>query len=202
MDKKRSINVLMPYSSKLRKFSEWFVQLWGESLGKQFNNKNEEIFFGNTPIAACGANDQHSMLQLFREGPDDKLVTFIGIESHPSDFDIKNTISEDFKYLESHKLSELLNIEAAATEAALRLSGRPSIRLNLKTLDEQTLGELFMLYQYVVAIIGLANDVNPFNQPGVEDSKTFVSGLMGRPGYEAKKTEFEELYSKNDEFIV
>ena len=74
-----NIHVLMPYSDRLREFAEWYRQLWAESLGKRLDRGGAEVFRGPTPVAAVGATDQHSQVQLFIEGPFDKTVTFIRV---------------------------------------------------------------------------------------------------------------------------
>jgi glucose-6-phosphate isomerase len=199
---KRPINILMPYSSRLIKFADWFCQLWGESLGKRTTTDDREVFFGNTPVKAVGAVDQHSQLQLYREGPDDKFITFIELMAHDNEKTLDGSFCDLYGYLTGVKMGTLLNTELHATEAALKLSERPSMRLELNALDEIELGKLFMLFQYVVATIGLANDINPFDQPGVEESKRFAYGLMGRSGYEDKKTEFEKIYVKRPQYII
>ena len=109
MDKGKSINVLMPYSSRLDKFAEWFCQLWGESLGKKYTMDGKEITFGTTPVRTVGAIDQHSQIQLFREGPLDKVVTFIGLETHDNDVSVKGDFYEAFSYLNGLHLGKLLN---------------------------------------------------------------------------------------------
>ncbi|MDR2104602.1 MAG: glucose-6-phosphate isomerase [Deferribacteraceae bacterium] len=199
---KRPINVLMPYSSRLVKFAEWYCQLWGESLGKRRTNSGNDVYFGTTPLRTSGAIDQHSQLQLFREGPDDKFITFISLEQHEHDLAVENAVHESFSYIVGHKVGELLNTELTATEGALFTLSRPSLKINLKQLDAYSLGQLFMLFQYATAVIGLANDIDPFNQPGVEEGKDFAYGLMGRANYEHKKREFEEIYVKSPEFVI
>ncbi len=202
MERGRSINVLMPYTSRLSKFAEWFCQLWGESLGKRYDVNGKEVFFGSTPLRAIGALDQHSLLQLFLEGPEDKFITFISLEAHEHDKMLREEFAPSFSYLKGHKMGEMLNAEMKSTEAALTASSRPSMRIDLSLLDEASLGQLFMLFQYVVAIIGIANNIDPFTQQGVEDGKNFAYGIMGRKGYEDKKKEFESLYVKYPEFII
>lgn len=202
MEKGKSINVLMPYSSRLDKFAEWFCQLWGESLGKLKTYSGSEIRFGSTPVRTVGAIDQHSQIQLFREGPLDKVVTFIGLSAHEREKEVSGSFQEGFSYLKGIKLGELLNSELKATEAALLTSNVPSVRININTLDEYSLGQLFMFFQYIVPIIGLAVDINPFDQPGVEEAKEYAYGMMDRKGFEAKKQEFEKIYKKSDKFII
>jgi glucose-6-phosphate isomerase len=202
MDKERSINVLMPYSSRLIKFAEWFCQLWGESLGKRRTYSGKDITFGTTPLRTAGSIDQHSQLQLFCEGPDDKFITFIGLNVHDNDKVLKTDFSEGFSYANGTKMGELLNNELKATEAALLELSRPTMRLNLQQLDEIGLGQLFMVFQYVIAVIGLANDINPFDQPGVEAGKDYVYGIMGKDGYDRRKEYFDKIYIKREEHII
>lgn len=198
----KRINVLMPYSSSLQKFSFWFSQLWAESLGKKYDISGNEVFMGTTPFPAMGANDQHSLVQLFREGPDDKLITFVEVKSHSLEKSIKEPFCEDFNYLKRVELSSLLNTELAATEVALLKSKRPSLKIIVDYLDEFSLGYLFMLYELTTAIVGLSLNINPFDQPGVEEGKQFAYGILGRKGFEEKLMEFKKLNSKIDEYII
>ena len=202
IEKKYNINVIMPYSSRLNAFGRWFCQLWAESLGKKYNLKGEIINFGTTPLPSLGANDQHSLLQLFKEGPSDKVITFIEVENHDFEINLQNVYIKDFEYLKNKKIGELLNIELKSTELALKKENKPSIKVKLENIDEYTLGYLFMLYQYVVPVVGYTYDINPFDQPGVEEGKNFAYGLMGRHGYEEKKKEFDEAYIKENDFII
>lgn len=198
----KSINVLMPYSSRLDKFAEWFCQLWGESLGKKLTYDKQEITFGTTPVRAVGAIDQHSQIQLYREGPLDKMVSFIEVEAHDNDKCVVGDYHESFGYLKDLRLGVLLNSELKATEAALLTSGVPSVKICVKALDEYTLGALFMFFQYIVPVIGLTVNINPFDQPGVEEAKEYAYGMMNRQGFETKKAEFEKIYKKDARFII
>lgn len=202
MEHGKSINVMMPYTSRLDKFAEWFCQLWGESLGKKHTYDNEVITFGTTPVRAVGAIDQHSQIQLFREGPLDKMVTFIETETHDNDKSVKGDYHEDFSYLKDLRLGVLLNSELMATEAALLTSGVPSVKVCVKTVDEYSLGALFMFFQYIVPVIGLAVNINPFDQPGVEEAKEYAYGMMNRKGFEKKKAQFKEIYKKDERFVI
>jgi glucose-6-phosphate isomerase len=201
MDKGKNINVLMPYSSRLSSFADWFCQLWGESLGKRFDKNGKEVLFGTTPLKSVGTIDQHSQVQLFKEGPKDKIVSFIEVRKHEKDKKILSAY-EDYAYLDGHTLGELCNIELLATEAALKNTGKPSLKISLDSLDEYTLGALFMLWQYIVPVVGLACDIDPFDQPGVEEGKNYAYGLLGRKGYDDMKKKFEEIFEKRDDFTV
>lgn len=182
----RRIHVLMPYADALRDLSDWFVQLWAESLGK-----TEQV--GPTPLRAVGATDQHSSLQLMMEGPQDKVVAFVRVATPRADVPIR--IPEgyrghaEFAYLHGHTLGALIDAELTSTEAALRRAGRPTLRITLPRLDPRSVGELVMLLELATAYAGGLYGVNPFDQPGVEAGKRYTQGLLGRPGYEQAREE-------------
>lgn len=200
--KKKSINVLMPYSQKLEKFSEWFCQLWGESLGKKSDLFGNEVFAGSTPVKAIGSIDQHSQVQLYKEGPNNKLITFIEVKNHDFDKKVEHIFYEDFSYLEGVHLSNLLNTELHATELSIMLDKRMNLKISVDFVNEYSLGYLFMLFELVVAVLGLSININPFDQPGVEEGKNFAYGLLGRKNYKNKLEEFNKFYKKSDEYIV
>lgn len=201
MDMGKNINVMMPYSSRLISFADWYCQLWGESLGKSKDKDGKEIFFGSTPVRATGTVDQHSQVQLYKEGPNDKMFTFIEVINHDKD---KKIISpcESYDYLNGHTLGKLCNIELIGTEAALKNSDRPSLKISLDVIDEFNVGTLFMLWQYIVPVIGLANNIDPFDQPGVEEGKDYAYAMLGRKGYDSTKQKLEEIYKKQDDFVI
>jgi glucose-6-phosphate isomerase len=185
----RPIHVLMPYIDALRETGDWFVQLWGESLGKKKGGEH----VGPTPIRAVGATDQHSLLQLLMEGPQDKVTVFVTAEKAREELTIPKGFSDhaDVAYLGGHTFSELLNVEQRATAVALAANGRPSVTIRMKRLDPFAMGELLMLWEVTTAMAGLLYGINPYDQPGVEAGKRYTCGLLGRPGYEAARTELE-----------
>ena len=179
MDSKRgrNVRVMMPYADALDRLADWFVQLWAESLGKDGK--------GSTPLGAVGSTDQHSQLQLYMEGPQDKVIEFIKVEDHPGDMEIPRAYEdlEGIGYLGGHKVSELLNIECDATRKALADAGRPNCSIRLSTIDEDHLGYLIYALEVQTALAGALYEVNAFDQPGVEASKKITYSRMGRPGY-------------------
>ncbi len=181
------IHVVMPYVDRLREFAEWYRQLWAESLGKRVNREGADVFAGPTPVAAVGATDQHSQVQLFMEGPFDKVITFITVEERADDVAIpaRDGVPEELGYLAGHTLGELLDAEQRATAAALARQGRMSMHLRLPRLDAEGLGELVMFYQVATGYAGVWYNVDPFDQPGVELGKRLTFGAMGRPGFTA-----------------
>ncbi len=178
-------HVLMPYSDGLRELAEWFRQLWAESLGKRVNRHGEIIHAGPTPLGAIGATDQHSQVQLFMEGPHDKVITFVRVEDHGEDVLIpaRSGQPEALEYLGGKTLAGLLGAEQDATEKALAQVGRLSVRITLPRVDAEEIGELLMFFQLATGYAGAWYGVNPFDQPGVELGKRLTFAAMGRPGY-------------------
>lgn len=175
-EKGKPITVLMPYSEKLWGFAMWFRQLWAESLGKK---KPGDGCVGLTPAVALGAQDQHSQLQLFIDGPDDKTITFIRVESQSLDLEIPNSIvKEDFRCLYGSTLGELLLAELAATRDALARCGRSSVTISLSTISPETIGAMFFLYEMVTVYMGYMLGINPFDQPGVELGKSITRQIL------------------------
>ncbi len=184
--KGRRLHVFMPYADALRDTGDWFVQLWAESLGK-----SPEV--GPTPIRAVGATDQHSSLQLMIEGPNDKVVILVQVAKPRADLKIPVPPSyrkhAELAYLEGHTMGELIDAERRATEAALRKAGRPTIAIQIPSIDARAMGELLMLLELTTAYAGGLYGVNAFDQPGVEAGKRFAQGLLGRPGFEKARDE-------------
>ena len=177
--------VIMPYSTRLKYFPDWFCQLWAESLGKKYDNNGNEVNVGLTPIKAIGATDQHSLLQLFNEGPNDKVINFLRVE----EFDTVANIPDIFQYtglayLSGKSLNELINAEADSTMVSLTDYQKPNITISIPKINEYYLGKLFYMFMIQTAITGALYNIDTFNQPGVEQVKNYTYALMGRIGYE------------------
>jgi len=201
--KGRKILVMMPYSTKLADFSEWFAQLWAESLGKLNNFSGKKVRAGSTPVRALGATDQHSQLQLYLEGPEDKLVNFLKIEEFAEPIAIPDTMAglEELNWLSGHSIAELLNVEQFATSASLARANAPSLTISIPKLDAYHLAALFYVFEMATVIAGGLWNVNPFDQPGVELGKQYTSALMGRPGFDEKKKELNQFNKKGKKYL-
>ena len=199
----KHIHVLMPYSDALRDTAAWFVQLWAESLGKRRTTDGEHV--GPTPLGALGATDQHSQVQLFMEGPADKTVTFVTVRRNEREDvaipKLHQSVSE-LSYLGGHALGEVLDIERRATAGALARRGRPNMTIEVDAVDAWHVGALMMLLECATIYAGAMYGVNPLDQPGVELGKQFTYGIMGRPGSDAAREEFEKLPKPNPRFRV
>ncbi len=173
----RRINPLMPYSSHLARISDWYVQLVAESLGK-----NPQV--GPTPVKAVGATDQHSQLQLFAEGPADKIIFFLKVAEFKNNFDIPTEPVEGFTDLAGESMKRLIHAEGEGTAKALAKKGVPSLTVELSKVDEENLAYLLYAFELMTAISGALLGIDPFNQPGVELSKKYTYALLGKKGFE------------------
>ncbi len=196
--KKKTIQVVFPYSNHLSGTASWFLQLWAESLGKKTDRSGRTVHAGQTPVAALGVTDQHSQLQLYIEGPKEKVFTFWTIRELPERGAIPNARLglEAFDYLAGQSLAKLLDVERRSTEAALVEAGQPNCTFTLDRLDEEHLGAFLQLMEFQTAFMGELLNIDAFTQPGVELGKNFTYGLMGRPGYDEYRKRFEDYEAK------
>lgn len=179
-------HVMMPYCQALKDFADWYRQLLAESLGKRVSRKGAIVHAGLTPEKALGVTDQHSQIQLYTEGPFDKLITIVAVEEFSSRAPIPKVYADSpaVGYLCGKSLAELIAAERAGTEVALEEAHRPYEVLRLQRLDAHALGELIAFAELSIAYAGELFDVNAFDQPGVEAGKNAAYALMGRKGYE------------------
>lgn len=177
----KNIMVFMPYASLLTDFTEWIAQLWAESLGKKHARDGTEVHTGSTPVRALGTTDQHSQLQLYKEGPADKLITFLEVaRTHVKEKKIVPVppIDVEFGNLFGKTLDTLLRAEMNATRMSLINSARPSLTISVPELTPKTMGELFVFFELLVVFIGYLLQINPFDQPGVEEGKRILNQLL------------------------
>lgn len=180
-DQNISQTVMMPYSSKLRSFSFWFTQLWAESLGKKTNLANEVVHVGFTPIVGYGATDQHSQMQLFMEGPNDKCLVLIEVEQFNHDFQLASSLSSNnLSKLSGFSLAQLMKAEMAGTVKALKENNRPVIQIKIEKNDEYHLGSLILFFESLTALMGDYLMIDPFDQPGVEAGKIYAFHFLNQ----------------------
>jgi glucose-6-phosphate isomerase len=197
----KRIHVMMPYSDALRDCAAWFVQLWAESLGKI---RPDKVSVGPTPLASLGATDQHSQVQLFMEGTADKTITLISVPRKGKDVQIPKLHQDipELAYLGGHALGEVLDVERRATAGALARRGRPNMTIELDAVDAWHVGALFMLLEAATIYAGAMYGVDPLNQPGVELGKNFTYAIMGRPGSDEAKKEWDQLPKPDPKYRV
>ncbi len=204
MESGKNIQVMMPYSDNLRYVSDWYCQLWAESLGKNEKLDGTPCNVGQTPVKALGVTDQHSQVQLYTEGPFDKVVTFLSLKKYGQTMPIPHGCENipDVSFLGGHTMEELIQAENAATAFALTKAGRMNYTLSLPELNAFTLGQLLFLFELQTAYAGAMLGVNTFNQPGVEEGKKATFALLGKAGYEEKKKELDASPANNPEYII
>jgi glucose-6-phosphate isomerase len=204
MQKGKNISVIMPYVDCLKYMADWYAQLWAESLGKKFDRQGNEVRVGQTPVKSLGVTDQHSQVQLYAEGPRDKFVTFVGVDAYRQTMPIPDGYDDipDVAFLGGHTQNELIAAEQTATEFALLKQGKMSRTITLPQVNAFTIGELMYFFMMETAYCGELLDINAYDQPGVEEGKNATYALLGRPGYEEKRTEIMARPAKNPRWII
>ena len=203
MERGKNVSVMMPYADSLKYIADWYCQLWGESLGKADDLGGNKVYAGQTPVKALGVTDQHSQIQLYREGPFDKVITFIGVEKYRSDVVIKDGCEDipDVNFLCGHTMGELINAERKATEYALTAANRLNFTVMLPEVNAFTIGQLLFMFEMETAYCGAMLNIDTFNQPGVEGGKNATYALFGRRGYEKTKEEMDRAPKKDGKYI-
>lgn len=202
-EKGKRISVMMPYSSRLYGLADWYRQLWAESLGKKKDLAGKDIFAGQTPVKALGVTDQHSQMQLYVEGPFDKVFTIIRVEH----FDHKLPMEPAYRgfssldYLGGKTMNELIEAERQGTIYALTKNKRPNMTITFPKISPHTVGQFMYSLETATAFSGGLYSINPFDQPGVEEGKEAAFALMGRPGYEAKARDIQGGLSSSERYV-
>lgn len=204
MEDGKNIGVMMPYSDNLKYLADWYAQLWAESLGKNVTLDGVKCNVGQTPVKSLGVTDQHSQVQLYTEGPYDKVVTFISLAKYKYEMRIPEGCENipDVGFLGGHTMEELIQAENKATAYALTVQGRMNYTITLPELNEFTLGQLMFLFEMQTAYAGSMLNINTFNQPGVENGKKATFALLGKKGYEEKKAELDSAPALDNKYII
>lgn len=200
----KPISVMMPYSYALKDLSDWYRQLWAESLGKTKDLSGKDVFVGPTPVKALGTTDQHSQVQLYREGPNDKLFTFLQVNAFDRDVEIGPApdAAPELGYLAGSKMSKLLNCEKLATEYALLSDKRPCITVMFDKVCPETIGRFICLYEVTTSLAGLLFNINAYDQPAVELGKEATFALMGRADFKEMGKEIQTKMKVDKNFLV
>lgn len=204
MNRGKNISVMMPYADSLKYIADWYAQLWAESLGKKYDNDGVVVNKGQTPVKSIGVTDQHSQVQLYTEGPSDKVITFIGVGNYRTRVEIPGGYDDipSLSFLKGHTFNELILTEQSATEYAINASQKWSRTITLSRLNANTLGQLLYFFEMETAFAGELLNINAYDQPGVEEGKNATYALMGRKGYETKKEELDKKQPKSQKYII
>jgi len=200
----KRLHVMMSYSYQLKDLADWYRQLWAESLGKANDRTGQLVNLGPTPIKALSATDQHSQVQLYREGPNDKVFIFLEVAKFAQDVKIPRVagMPADMSYLQGRSLATLLNAEKQATEYALVASQRPCLTIRFPAVNEETVGQFIMLWEAATSIAGYLLNINPYDQPAVQMGKDFTFALMGKKGYEKQAKEYQKYAKRGGKSVV
>ncbi|MEJ0044067.1 MAG: hypothetical protein WDM81_18475 [Rhizomicrobium sp.] len=168
--------VLWNYADRLATFSGWWRQLWAESLGKDGK--------GSTPVGAVGPVDQHSQLQLFRDGPNDALYTIVAPDTKGEGLvaPVERAHALGLDYLAGKHMGDLVAAEARATAATLSRNKRPVRQIRVPKIDETSVGALMMHFMIETILMGRLMRVDPFDQPGVEEGKVLAREYLKSGG--------------------
>lgn len=179
--KGKVMSVMMPYADGLVDVADWYRQLWAESLGKRLSLDGQEVSAGQTPLKALGVTDQHSQVQLFREGPNNKLINVIEVRRFDTTVRIPRVLTavSALDYLRGSSMNRLLAAELRGTIDALKLSQRPVSRIILPRLSAHAVAQLLYLLEVETAMAGRLYNVQTFDQPAVEEGKRIARRLMG-----------------------
>ena len=178
--KAKVMSVMMPYADSLRDVADWYRQLWAESLGKRLSLDKRQVYSGQTPIKALGVTDQHSQVQLYCEGPNDKIINVIEVERFDETLRIPPALKSiaAFDYLRGKTMNDLMDCELHGTIDALTACRRPVSRISLPEVNAYTVAQLIYMFEVETAMAGRLFNVNAFDQPGVEQGKINARARM------------------------
>lgn len=198
------MSVLMPYADSLKFISDWYAQLWAESLGKKYDLNGNIVNVGQTPVKALGATDQHSQVQLYTEGPYDKIIVLMGVDEYRETITIPKIYGDipSLGFLGGHTHNTLIQREQQATEYALTKENRPNMTITLPRVNEFSIGQVLYFFEVATAYMGELLEIDAFDQPGVEEGKNATYALFDRPGYEDKKQELLNAPKKDKNKII
>jgi len=201
--KAKPMAVTFAYSNRLANLADWYAQLLAESIGKRRSRAGEDVFVGPTPVRAVGVTDQHSQVQLYVEGPADKWFTLLAVEANDHSVPIPLAYEdlEGVAYLGGRDLAELFRAEREGTRIALTEARRPNVQITFPEVTPHSIGQYLQMMEVAVAVMGEHYDVDAFDQPGVEAGKIAAYALMGRAGYEQRRSEIEAARPSNPRIV-
>jgi glucose-6-phosphate isomerase len=200
----KRISVMFSYSHALKDMADWYRQLWAESLGKAVDLRGGRVNVGPTPVRALGTTDQHSQVQLYREGPNDKLFTFLEVENFSRDVTTgpcPDSVPE-LNDLAGRRMSELFQAEKTGTEYALLKSHRPCMSVIFENIDAFAVGQFIYLYEVTTSVAGLLFRINAYDQPAVELGKDATLALMGAKSYEELAADIRRFCVRDEGYMI
>ena len=201
--KGKKLSVMMPYSYQLKDLSDWYRQLWAESLGKEFDLAGKRVHVGPTPIKALGTTDQHSQVQLYREGPNDKVFTFLEVQRFGRDVMIGAAgATAELEYLSGQSMAKLINSEKLGTEYALVKSQRPCLTVRFPEISAYTVGQFIYFFEVATSYMGELLGINTYDQPAVELGKKATFALMGHGDHKELLDEIQQACAVDESYLL
>jgi len=202
--KGKTLSVMMPYSYQLKDLCDWFRQLWAESLGKNKTLDNKPAEIGPTPIKALGTTDQHSQVQLYREGLNNKVFTFLEVENYDKECPIPRELDqvESIAYLGGKTMARLISNEKVGTEYALVASNRPCLTIRFPQVDAYTVGQFIYMLEAATSVAGQLFNINAYDQPAVELGKQATFALMERKGYDDLRNQLAPYAIRDEKYLI
>ena len=197
-------SVIMPYSYALKDLADWYRQLWAESLGKTKDLDGKDVHVGPTPIKALGTTDQHSQVQLYREGPNDKLFTLLQVNNFDRTLTIGSApdCAPELSFLAGADMGKLMNSEKMATEYALLYDKRPTLTVHFDSVNAYTVGQFIYLFEVTTSFAGALFNINTYDQPAVELGKEATFALMGKEGFEEMAEKIKPFTEIDGDFLI
>ncbi len=177
--KGRNIFNTFLFSTKMESVGKWYRQLLAESIGKIHIKNRKKFHTGLTPVTSIGSTDLHSMAQLYLAGPNDKYHCFINIKNNPK-IKITNNkpLSEIVQNIQGKNLSEIIQAIYGGVTEAFKKKKRPFYEIEIEKIDEYNLGQLLQMKMIEVMYLGALFEVNPFDQPNVEEYKKITREIL------------------------
>ncbi len=198
-----NVNVLMPYSDALKAFTDWFSHLWSASLSKKLDRTGRIVRTGQTASRAQGITDQYSSIQLFTEGPYDKVITFLAVQDFRSEVIIEDGYfeEEEISFLCGHSENKLIEANRRAAEHSIAKSGHPNNTILLPAINPFTVGELIMLLEMTAAFTAELLNINPTEHAGKDEINRAVSAILGKTGFENEMIELSDSHKDPAQII-
>ena len=194
--------VLLPYSNRLSEMTDFYIQLLSESLGKEklLNGQPNTLYF--SPTKAEGVTYQHSLLQMYQEGPQSKLFCFINLGQHTNDIKVPKFGIENLDKFLPTTMASLMQKEQIACSLALKKAGHPSYEIIVPSITEENIGALLFYFELTTAIMAELMGVNAYNQPGVEIQKQLTKAMIGTEGFESQKQELLNMLKNKEKYEI
>ncbi|MFW5845106.1 MAG: hypothetical protein ACOCXJ_02665, partial [Planctomycetota bacterium] len=188
--RRKTIHSMLAFNGRLNGVVQWYDHLLAVSLGKMLNRKGKAVHVGPTPSSCLGPSGLHGFMQLYSEGPFDKVTTFITVRDHGGDLTVPKTLpkAEAITYLGGCSLSGIVEASYLTAAQDITASGRPNMTIELDAVTPQTIGGLYYMLQLSTVMSAELYGIDPFNQPGIDNGKHGLYGVLGRTGFEDRAT--------------